>query len=109
MSRGTHVGCLWAVDIGWGSNSFLGCKAADTRGHAGSGTVTQPALNKKVLAEAKKHIGQRYVFGATGPKVFDCSGLVMYSYKKFGYRTPRVSEDQFLQCPADPRIARCPR
>ncbi len=95
VSRGTHVACLWAVNVGWGHNSFLGCKAADTRGQ-GSGALTQPTLNTKVLAEAKKHIGQRYVWGATGPKTFDCSGLVMYSYRKNGYTTPRVSEAQFL-------------
>ena len=95
VSRGTHVGCLWALNIGWGHNTFLGCKSIDTRGH-GTGTVTQPTLNKKVLSEAKKHIVQRYVWGATGPKKFDCSGLVMYSYHKFGYSTPRVSEAQFL-------------
>jgi cell wall-associated NlpC family hydrolase len=35
------------------------------------------------------------VWGAEGPNQFDCSGLVMFSYGKAGYTTPRVSEDQF--------------
>ena len=52
------------------------------------------AILAKVAAEAKKHIGQPYVWGAVGPKKFDCSGLVVYSYKKFGFSTPRISEDQ---------------
>jgi cell wall-associated NlpC family hydrolase len=95
VSKGAHLGCIWVVNIGLGANSFLGCKALDTRGLAGTGPITTPSLNPKVLAEAKKHIGQRYVWGATGPKTFDCSGLVMYSYGKFGYATPRVSEAQF--------------
>ncbi|WP_375492102.1 C40 family peptidase [uncultured Jatrophihabitans sp.] len=94
-SRGSHVACLWAVNVGWGHNTLLGCRAVDTRGAAGSGAVKQPTLNKQVLAEAKKHIGQRYVWGATGPKTFDCSGLVMYSYHKYGYTTPRVAAAQF--------------
>jgi cell wall-associated NlpC family hydrolase len=94
VTRGMHVGCVWAVNVGFGSNGFLGCSAVDTRGAAGTGALTTPQLNTQVVTEAKKHIGQAYVWGAAGPKTFDCSGLVMYSYGKFGYQTPRVSEDQ---------------
>jgi cell wall-associated NlpC family hydrolase len=98
VSPGAHLGCIWVVNVGLGNgNSFLGCKTGDTRGGAGTGAVTTPAINTKVVAEAKKHIGQRYVWGAEGPKTFDCSGLVQYSYGRFGYTTPRVSEDQFLK------------
>jgi cell wall-associated NlpC family hydrolase len=97
VGSGTHMACVWAVNIGLGANSFLGCRAVDTRGSsalaAGSPATT---VNAKVLAEAKKHIGQPYVWGATGPKSFDCSGLVVYTYKKFGYLTPRTSEQQAL-------------
>jgi cell wall-associated NlpC family hydrolase len=94
VSAGTHIGCIWVVNVGIGSNAFQGCRARDTRGAAGTGTVTVPTLNKKVAREAKSHIGEPYVWGAEGPHKFDCSGLVMYSYGKFGYTTPRVSEDQ---------------
>jgi hypothetical protein len=94
VSSGTHIGCIWVVNIGFGSNTFLGCKARDTRGPAGTGDVTVPRLNKQVVGEALTHIGQPYVWGAEGPAKFDCSGLVMYSYGKFGFTTPRVSEDQ---------------
>jgi cell wall-associated NlpC family hydrolase len=97
VSRGAHLGCIWVVNVGLGHNAFLGCKSGDTRGPAGTSAVTTPALNTKVVTEAKRHIGQPYVWGATGPKSFDCSGLVMYSYGKFGYTTPRVSEDQFTR------------
>jgi cell wall-associated NlpC family hydrolase len=97
VSTGMHLGCIWIVNVGLGSNAFQGCKALDTRGAAGTGTVTVPTRNKQVLAEAKTHIGQRYVWGATGPSTFDCSGLVLYSYKKYGYVPPRVSEDQAVK------------
>lgn len=95
VSVGTHVGCIWVVNAGIGTgNTFLGCKTVDTRGKAGTGPVTVPTLNKNVAAVAKKQIGKPYVWGATGPKTFDCSGLVLWSYHKFGYTTPRISEDQ---------------
>jgi len=97
VSRGAHLGCVWVVNVGIGNgNTFLGCRTGDTRGAAGTGAVTTPALNTKVVVEAKRHIGQPYVWGAVGPRTFDCSGLVKYSYGKFGYTTPRVSQDQFL-------------
>ncbi|WP_375483738.1 C40 family peptidase [uncultured Jatrophihabitans sp.] len=95
VSSGTHQACLWAVNVGWGHNTFLGCRTLDTRaGQALAAGSPSTAILAKVAAEAKKHIGQPYVWGATGPKKFDCSGLVMYSYKKFGFQTPRISEDQ---------------
>jgi cell wall-associated NlpC family hydrolase len=97
VSSGSHLGCVWVVNVGLGKNSFLGCRALDTRGRAATGAVPHPALNAKVAAEAKRHIGQRYVWGATGPKTFDCSGLVWYSYRKNGFTPMRISEDQFTQ------------
>ena len=93
-TSGMHIGCIWLVNIGLGNNTFLGCRARDTRGRAGTDPVTTPKLNSQVVTEAKSHIGQQYVWGAEGPRTFDCSGLVMYSYGKFGFVTPRVSEDQ---------------
>jgi cell wall-associated NlpC family hydrolase len=95
VTSGAHVGCIWVVNVGLGSNAFLGCRAVDTRGPAGTGSVTTPKLNTEVVAEAKRHLGQAYVWGAAGPKTFDCSGLVKYSYAKYGFTTPRTSEDQF--------------
>jgi cell wall-associated NlpC family hydrolase len=95
VRSGAHIGCVWAVNTGFGTNELLGCAARDTRGRAGSGTVAVSKINRKVVREAKKHLGQRYVWGAEGPKTFDCSGLVMYSYHKAGYATPRIAEDQF--------------
>lgn len=40
------------------------------------------AKRNAVVKVAKKQVGKRYVYGATGPYSFDCSGLAMYSYKK---------------------------
>jgi cell wall-associated NlpC family hydrolase len=94
VSKGMHIGCIWLVNVGLGDNTFLGCRSRDTRGHASTDPLEVPKLNTQVVTEAKRHIGQAYVWGAEGPRTFDCSGLVMYSYGKFGFVTPRVSEDQ---------------
>ncbi len=84
VSTGSHLGCIWVVNIGFGSNSFLGCNAADTRGRAGSGTLTTPAINNHVVTIAKRQIGKPYVYAASGPNSFDCSGLVVFSYARSG-------------------------
>ncbi len=84
VSTGSHLGCVWVANIGFGSNSFLGCNAADTRGKAGTGAVTTPAMNKSVVTIAKRQIGKPYVWAAAGPKSFDCSGLVVFSYARSG-------------------------
>ena len=34
-----------------------------------------------ILNEAYKHLGAKYVWGATGPDTFDCSGFTSYVYK----------------------------
>ena len=44
----------------------------------------------KITSLAKKKLGRRYVWGATGAKnTFDCSGFTTYVYKKNGIRLPR--------------------
>jgi len=44
---------------------------------------------------AQKKLGRRYVWGATGPNTFDCSGLTSYLYKLEGITLPRRAVEQF--------------
>ncbi len=39
-------------------------------------------------------LGKSYVWGATGPDTFDCSGLTQFVWNKAGITTPRVAIDQ---------------
>lgn len=48
----------------------------------------------QLIATAQKQLGKRYSLGATGPNVFDCSGLTTYIFGKYGYKLPRVSYRQ---------------
>jgi len=43
----------------------------------------------KVITLAKTKLGRKYVWGAQGKNVFDCSGLTQYVYKKQGINIPR--------------------
>jgi cell wall-associated NlpC family hydrolase len=43
------------------------------------------------IALARKQLGKRYVWGAQGPKTFDCSGLVYYCLTHNGIKTGRFN------------------
>ncbi len=61
---------------------------------SGTGSASSGTTAAKVIAEAKKYLGVKYIWGGESPTGFDCSGLVQYVYKKFGVSLPRVSQDQ---------------
>jgi cell wall-associated NlpC family hydrolase len=46
------------------------------------------------LTWAFSELGKPYVWGATGPATFDCSGLTQYVWKAAGVTIPRVAADQ---------------
>ncbi len=51
-------------------------------------------ITKNIEDKAKKLLGKPYVWGATGPKCFDCSGFTQKVYKAVGINLPRVSRNQ---------------
>jgi hypothetical protein len=46
------------------------------------------------IKAAAAKLGARYVWGATGPDTFDCSGLMVWAYNKVGVSLPRTSQQQ---------------
>ena len=56
----------------------------------------------KALHFAWKQKGKPYAWGGTGPKSYDCSGLVMTSYLRSGITLPRVAADQYAAGPTVP-------
>ncbi len=51
---------------------------------------------KTVLDAAAGQVGKPYMWGATGPDAFDCSGLMQWAYAQAGIRLPRVAAQQFF-------------
>jgi len=56
----------------------------------GAAAVAQAAINFALAA-----VGKPYVWGATGPDTYDCSGLMLRAFQKAGVNLPRVSRQQF--------------
>ena len=56
---------------------------------------TKSSVRDRIIDYAQSKLGSKYVWGATGPNTFDCSGFVQYVYKKsINMDLPRVSTDQ---------------
>ncbi|MEV7070853.1 NlpC/P60 family protein [Streptomyces sp. NPDC091972] len=57
---------------------------------------TAPASGRALAAfqAAQSKIGSPYVYGATGPSSFDCSGLTSWAFAQAGVTIPRTSQAQ---------------
>ncbi|MEV5601653.1 NlpC/P60 family protein [Streptomyces sp. NPDC052299] len=56
-------------------------------------------LGKKAVAFATAQIGKPYVWGAEGPKSYDCSGLTSQAWAAAGRPIPRTSQEQWRLLP----------
>jgi cell wall-associated NlpC family hydrolase len=63
-------------------------------GAAAPNVAASTAAAQKAVNAALSRLGAPYVWGATGPNSFDCSGLTQWAYGQAGISIPRVSQDQ---------------
>jgi cell wall-associated NlpC family hydrolase len=63
-------------------------------------TIEGPnAAATAAIAAARSKLGTPYLWGATGPSRFDCSGLMLWSYARAGVPLPRTSRAQYAGLP----------
>jgi peptidoglycan DL-endopeptidase CwlO len=74
--------------------------AAGTVDH--SSTTLSAAEDLTFLKAGLSRQGLPYVWGASGPNSFDCSGLVQWAMARAGIQMPRVAADQARTGPAVP-------
>lgn len=70
------------------------------------GSATAQAPNSRAAASvsyAYSKLGSPYVWGATGPDAFDCSGLIQAAYRSAGISLPRTT---YAQIGAGQRVSR---
>jgi cell wall-associated NlpC family hydrolase len=65
-------------------------------GGGGGGNYPKPTIpaHGDVVDYARSRLGCRYVWAASGPNTFDCSGLTMWCYAKVGISLPHSSQAQ---------------
>jgi cell wall-associated NlpC family hydrolase len=60
------------------------------------GFVLPGSFEEALLSLAYRQLGKPYIWGATGPEAFDCSGLVQYLYRQLQVAVPRNSQQQYF-------------
>jgi peptidoglycan DL-endopeptidase CwlO len=81
----------------------LAAQDADSASAAGliadAPDATTTAVAGRAITAARTRIGDAYVWGATGPTTFDCSGLTQWSYAHAGISLPRTAAEQWSSGP----------
>ncbi|MFF3751143.1 NlpC/P60 family protein [Streptomyces sp. NPDC002018] len=88
---GTGTGTATGADSATGTDSGTDTGTGTGSGSSDSGYATKAA---KVLAFARAQIGKPYVWGASGPSSYDCSGLTQAAWREAGVALPRTTWDQ---------------
>jgi len=57
-------------------------------------TQLAPYSVNEIERNAKSFLGTPYVWGATGPSKFDCSGFTQWVFRDAGINIPRISREQ---------------
>ncbi|KAA0935499.1 C40 family peptidase [Streptomyces apricus] len=70
---------------------------------AGSSTAAPDSRAAAAVSYAYGKLGSPYVWGATGPDAFDCSGLMQAAYRSAGIELPRTT---YAQIDAGRRVSR---
>lgn len=96
MRRSVRVGCLLllagATLIGCSSQTGSRSEKAESYQLGGADAAE---VGRTVARTATSLVGSPYRYGGAGPRAFDCSGLVFYSYQAAGFGVPRTSQQQF--------------
>ena len=61
-----------------------------------TGVLPSPGAQGVVVAFAVRQLGKPYVWGATGPAAYDCSGLTQQAWAAAGVALPRTTYSQVL-------------
>jgi cell wall-associated NlpC family hydrolase len=76
---------------------FMASGALGSVGNGSSSTgIRKPsAEGDRALRHAVRQLGKPYVWGAEGPKSYDCSGLTSQAWAEAGTPIPRTSQEQW--------------
>ncbi|WP_226360988.1 C40 family peptidase [Pseudonocardia sp. ICBG1142] len=80
--------------LGGDAAAGLACPPVAAAPAPGGGGSAEAGAGGHAVEFAHAQLGKPYVWGATGPDEYDCSGLTMQAWKAAGVQIPRVSRDQ---------------
>lgn len=90
----------------WDGKSDFSPGPTQTTGPVGANASGLPAKVKRFIDVAVAQTGKPYVFGAEGPRAFDCSGLIHYALKQAGVADGRTTAAGYQARFAGSRVSR---
>ena len=93
VKAGKSMNSIVSLSPAQNSNNQNSSNSSSSNQNSNSGLSTSQ-LQQAIVQYAEQFIGTPYVWGATGPNAFDCSGLTSYVYKHFGYYIGRTTYTQ---------------
>lgn len=81
-------------EVSAGQDETESTTTSTTTNSSSSNQGEASGIGAKLVAKAKTKLGCKYVWGATGPNTFDCSGLTQWVHKQLGISIPRTSINQ---------------
>ncbi|MFE0099695.1 NlpC/P60 family protein [Streptomyces sp. NPDC059009] len=88
---------------GGSARDSSGASRADARATPAGTSKAPNSRASAAVSYAYKALGSPYVWGATGPSAFDCSGLTQAAYRSAGVALPRTT---YSQIDAGRRVSR---
>ena len=78
------------------SGYYVNCKkdSAETRTFTYQDHDTALQMRHSLFALAREQLGKPYIYGGTGPRGFDCSGLMQYLFSAHGINLHRRASEQ---------------
>ena len=76
-------------------NSYGNSNVTGSVSRGSANDYSSSGSGNTVVSFAYSLLGRPYVWGASGPNAFDCSGLAMYVYSHFGVGLPHYTGSQF--------------
>ncbi|MBE0417803.1 MAG: C40 family peptidase [Coriobacteriia bacterium] len=101
----SHQQAVWSASGLADTVHTLTIHVLGTKDAASSGTIVvvdgfdvageRVTARSLIVSVAKQQLGKQYVWAASGPDTFDCSGLVLYACRAAGVSVPRTSRWQW--------------
>ncbi|WP_260636166.1 C40 family peptidase [Streptomyces angustmyceticus] len=102
-THGAHDGAAHRADRAAGHGDGSAEAARTGAGAAAAAAQAPDSRAARAVAFAYAALGKPYVWGATGPSGYDCSGLTQAAWRSGGVSLPRTT---YTQISSGPRVAR---
>lgn len=97
-TSGSWYKIKYGSGYGYISSKYTTSSAPSNGGSTSGSSTPSNSSGSSIASYAKSFLGCSYVYGAAGPRTFDCSGLTQYVYAHFGKSIPRTSASQYASC-----------